>query len=111
MTFDEAMKLALALYKSGSAVVFKDKNGNVIHGEEELASVGSVDCGVIPGIDIGEWNANRDQWQGILDAARLGRLKLAPFHKENLLVRRSNISQVSTVLAVENFPSVLQSVG
>ena len=52
MTFDEAMNLALALYNTGQPVVLKDKNGNVLHGQETLETITDAKkYTVIPDVD------------------------------------------------------------
>jgi hypothetical protein len=74
MTFEQAMALAFGLYKQGDAVVLKDKSGRVIHGEEELRTLGMEKCRIIPDVDSNEWKAS-EHWQGILKGARQGWLR------------------------------------
>jgi hypothetical protein len=73
--FSKAMNLALELYRSGEAVVLKDKNSSVIHGQVELTALGLSKCRLIPDIDILEWKASEKYWQEILRGARLAWLQ------------------------------------
>lgn len=68
MTFEQAMKLAVALYANGEPVVLTDSNA-VLHGGQELASLGRERCRIIP-IDKVEWDRQEQNWQAILRSAR-----------------------------------------
>ncbi len=74
MTFLEAMKLAVELYRIGEPVVLKDQSGNVLHGQETLSTITDLKkCRVISDIDAETWKVSH--WPQVLEGARQGWLR------------------------------------
>ena len=77
MTFIDKMNSALWFYGAGEAVVLKDKDGRIIHGEQDLVDILALKSAqkykVIDGIDFNEWKISH--WPQLLEGARRGWLK------------------------------------